>query len=46
MIWFRGTFPRYRDNQLVNIGWKVMIPIGMAAVLINAVLGITRGAAS
>lgn len=41
MIWFRGTFPRYRYDQLMNIGWKVMIPVGMAAVLINAILGIT-----
>jgi len=39
MIWFRGTFPRYRYDQLMNIGWKVMIPIGMVAVLVNAVLG-------
>ena len=29
MIWFRGTFPRYRYDQLMNIGWKVAIPIGM-----------------
>jgi NADH-quinone oxidoreductase subunit H len=39
MIWFRGTFPRYRYDQLMNIGWKVAIPIGMASVLVNAVLG-------
>jgi NADH-quinone oxidoreductase subunit H len=39
IIWFRGTFPRYRYDQLMNIGWKVMIPVGMAAVLVNAVLG-------
>ena len=39
MIWFRGTFPRFRYDQLMNIGWKVMIPIGMAAVLVNALLG-------
>jgi NADH-quinone oxidoreductase subunit H len=39
MIWFRGTFPRYRYDQLMNIGWKVMIPVGMAAVLVNAALG-------
>lgn len=39
MIWFRGTFPRYRYDQLMNIGWKVAIPVGMAAVLVNAVLG-------
>ena len=39
MIWFRGTFPRYRYDQLMNIGWKIAIPVGMASVLINAVLG-------
>jgi NADH-quinone oxidoreductase subunit H len=39
LIWFRGTFPRYRYDQLMNIGWKVAIPTGMAAVLVNAVLG-------
>jgi NADH-quinone oxidoreductase subunit H len=44
MIWFRGTFPRYRYDQLMNIGWKVMIPVGMAAVLINAVLGMLHKA--
>ena len=44
MIWFRGTFPRFRYDQLMNIGWKVAIPVGMAAVLINAVLGMTRHA--
>jgi NADH-quinone oxidoreductase subunit H len=42
MIWFRGTFPRFRYDQLMNIGWKVAIPVGMAAVLINAVLGMMR----
>jgi NADH-quinone oxidoreductase subunit H len=39
MIWFRGTFPRYRYDQLMNIGWKVAIPVGMGAVVVNAVLG-------
>ena len=39
LIWFRGTFPRYRYDQLMNIGWKFAIPAGMAAVLINALLG-------
>ena len=39
MIWFRGTFPRVRYDQLMNIGWKVMIPVGMAAIVINALLG-------
>jgi NADH-quinone oxidoreductase subunit H len=42
LIWFRGTFPRFRYDQLMNIGWKIAIPVGMAAVLVNAVLGMTR----
>jgi NADH-quinone oxidoreductase subunit H len=42
MIWFRGTFPRFRYDQLMNIGWKVMIPVGMASIVINAFLGMTR----
>jgi NADH-quinone oxidoreductase subunit H len=39
MIWIRGTFPRFRYDQLMNIGWKLLIPIGMGAVLLNAVVG-------
>jgi len=42
MIWFRGTFPRFRYDQLMNIGWKYMIPIGLGAVMVNALLGMTR----
>jgi NADH-quinone oxidoreductase subunit H len=44
MIWFRGTFPRYRYDQLMNIGWKVAIPVGMGAVVVNALLGMIRKA--
>ena len=39
MIWFRGTFPRFRYDQLMNIGWKIMIPVGMGAIVVNALLG-------
>jgi NADH-quinone oxidoreductase subunit H len=39
MIWFRGTFPRYRYDQLMDIGWKIAIPVGMGSILVNAVLG-------
>ncbi|MSV28847.1 MAG: NADH-quinone oxidoreductase subunit H [Bryobacterales bacterium] len=42
MIWFRGTFPRFRYDQLMNIGWKIMIPIGMGALVVNALLGMLR----
>jgi NADH-quinone oxidoreductase subunit H len=43
MIWFRGAFPRYRYDQLMNIGWKVMIPLALAAILVNAIIGVARG---
>src|SRR5215467_8456858 len=36
MIWFRGTFPRFRYDQLMDIGWKYMIPIGIGALVVNA----------
>jgi NADH-quinone oxidoreductase subunit H len=39
LIWFRGTFPRLRYDQLMNFGWRWMIPIGMGCVFVNAVLG-------
>jgi NADH-quinone oxidoreductase subunit H len=42
MIWFRGTFPRFRYDQLMDIGWKYMIPIGIGALVVNALLGMTR----
>ncbi len=42
LIWFRGTFPRFRYDQLMNLGWKRMIPLGMAALMINAVVGALR----
>jgi hypothetical protein len=39
MIWFRGTFPRFRYDQLMNIGWKYMIPIGIGALVVYAIMG-------
>jgi NADH-quinone oxidoreductase subunit H len=42
MIWFRGTFPRFRYDQLMNIGWKIAIPVGMGAVMVNAVIGMLK----
>ncbi len=38
-IWYRGTFPRYRFDQLMKIGWKVLLPIGFALLILTAVVG-------
>ncbi len=35
-IWYRGTFPRYRFDQLMRMGWKVLLPMGLGVVLLTA----------
>lgn len=35
-VWVRATFPRYRYDQLMRLGWKVFLPLSLAAVVIVA----------
>jgi NADH-quinone oxidoreductase subunit H len=37
-IWIRATLPRYRYDQLMRLGWKVLIPLGIANLVVTAVL--------
>src|SRR5437667_533497 len=37
-IWYRGTFPRYRYDQLMNVGWRWMIPLALANLIGTAVV--------
>jgi len=35
-LWVRATLPRYRYDQLMRLGWKVLIPLGIANVIVTA----------
>jgi NADH-quinone oxidoreductase subunit H len=35
-VWFRGALPRLRYDQLMDLGWKVMIPLGLGWMLLVA----------
>ena len=40
-IWYRATFPRYRFDQLMKVGWKVLLPTAIGVLIFTAVLGVT-----
>ncbi|WP_242144818.1 MULTISPECIES: NADH-quinone oxidoreductase subunit NuoH [unclassified Bacillus cereus group] len=37
-IWFRVTFPRMRGDQLMEFGWKVLLPIALANIFLTALI--------
>jgi NADH-quinone oxidoreductase subunit H len=41
-IWYRTTFPRYRFDQLMKIGWKVLLPISIGVVILTALIGVRQ----
>ena len=41
-IWYRGTFPRYRFDQLMRVGWKVLLPVSLGILIVTAIVGVRQ----
>jgi len=41
-IWYRGTFPRYRFDQLMKVGWKILLPIGLGVLILTATVALLQ----
>jgi NADH-quinone oxidoreductase subunit H len=41
-LWFRATFPRYRYDQIMRLGWKVFLPITIVWIVIVATLVVCK----
>jgi len=39
-IWYRGTFPRYRFDQLMKVGWKILLPMGIGVLMLTGIAGL------
>ncbi len=37
-LWFRATFPRYRYDQIMRLGWKIFIPVTIVWIFVEAVM--------
>ncbi len=39
-LWFRATFPRYRYDQIMRLGWKVFIPVTIVWIVVEGVMSV------
>jgi NADH-quinone oxidoreductase subunit H len=43
-LWLRATFPRYRYDQIMRLGWKVFIPVTLVWIFVEgAAIGLHIG---
>jgi NADH-quinone oxidoreductase subunit H len=36
-MWIRATYPRYRYDQLMGLGWKVFLPITLLNIVVTGI---------
>lgn len=41
-LWIRATFPRYRYDQIMRLGWKVFIPVTLVWITVEAVMAVMK----
>lgn len=41
-IWVRWTFPRFRYDQLMRLGWRILIPLALLNLMATGILGVVR----
>ena len=41
-LWLRATFPRYRYDQIMRLGWKVFIPVTIVWIFVEAIMAVMQ----
>jgi len=42
LIWLRASYPRLRYDQLMNVGWKVLIPVALLNIIVTGAVILGR----